>query len=573
MLARMELEAFLPHGIADLPKLMDAPYWVDSMGDYARASGQQAFTATAPLDTLPELVKRLSFVQRIYCRVPDTAIGQDFITTLVQKIGAVYQCHTAADGCIIEAVPHYALFEMADVVTRRAKSVSETRKNLTLLLNGLTGRDNSPSTRKWVDKALAAKASIAALSHDIHYYKAKFFPRMARSMLNVCSQQVDAPTPRVMDNFAGSGTTLLEAALLGMPSVGLDIDPLSVLIARTKLDVLTLDPILVEREAITAIDRLRVQSNGHEQTESIAFPHWLLKNRKMTPDIADQLSDEMTVARAVIDSAPDPVRDVFRVLLSDAITRRIRMRFLGTGAGRFSLTFSKTSLADLLVDSLRKTVATVTTADWLRQTLTLHLASAQVIQADTRHIPPALGRFDIMLNSPPYLPASSGRESYARARAPSLLALGMVDRGAVDTLVDESIGSMEGSSVELTQLDADVQTLVRWLQSDDLRAPKAEPTGRYFVDMRQTFAAMIESLCPGGMAVVVSGKQNTFYQHRTRDVLYTVETADLLARDAERAGFDIIDLHHLLLKKGNMNARPRSLDAYYETLIILQKPC
>jgi hypothetical protein len=53
--------------------------------------------------------------------------------------------------------------------------------------------------------------------------------------------------------------------------------------------------------------------------------------------------------------------------------------------------------------------------------------------------------------------------------------------------------------------------------------------------------------------------------------VHTVKSAELLAEEARIAGFEIQALHHLQLQKSNANARPRSLDDYYETLIMLKK--
>src|SRR5207237_4948378 len=108
------------------------------------------------------------------------------------------------------------------------------------------------------------------------------------------------------------------------------------------------------------------------------------------------------------------------------------------------------------------------TCEWLRETLHLQPADARVVRADTRHIPEELGMFDMLVTSPPYMPASSGRESYARARAPSLIALGMRAHDDVDLLVDESIGSMEGNGVDLSQLRSEERVIVDWLATDEL---------------------------------------------------------------------------------------------------------
>jgi hypothetical protein len=180
--------------------------------------------------------------------------------------------------------------------------------------------------------------------------------------------------------------------------------------------------------------------------------------------------------------------------------------------------------------------------------------------------------FNIILTSPPYLPASSGRESYTKARAPSLIALGMRSHEDIDDLIDDTIGSMSGDEMDIESLTLEEQKIVEWLRNDSLRAIKATPVARYFLDLRRSFAEMLRILSPGGLAVVVSGKTSTFYQFATRTPLFVVNSAELLAEKARRVGFEVEALHDLKLFKSNANARPRSLDDYYETLIMLRKP-
>ena len=79
-------------------------------------------------------------------------------------------------------------------------------------------------------------------------------------------------------------------------------------------------------------------------------------------------------------------------------------------------------------------------------------------------------------------------------------------------------------------------------------------------------------MSPGGMAIVVSGKESTFYEFSTRRPLLVVHSAELLADEARNAGFAVESLHDIQLNKSNMNARPRSLDDYYETLVVLRNP-
>ena len=78
-------------------------------------------------------------------------------------------------------------------------------------------------------------------------------------------------------------------------------------------------------------------------------------------------------------------------------------------------------------------------------------------------------------------------------------------------------------------------------------------------------------LAPGGYAAVVTGKRSTFYRFSTREVLYIAESAELLTEEAQLAGFEIVESVDLALRKANINARPRSLDDYYETVLLLHK--
>jgi DNA modification methylase len=456
------------------------------------------------------------------------------------------------------------------VVMRRTPDAQELARALPMMVGALLNRNPTRAGLRTAERALAAQSTTAHLSHDLHYYKAKFFPRLARSLLNVCAQHTGVTAPRVLDPFVGSGTTLLEGSLLQMPSVGLDIDPLSVLISRVKLEIGTMDSGWLEAEAGRVIDRIKggADSSG---AAVFPFPRWLTKNRKMTAEWAQMLGSEIRRAQAAIAAADPAAKPLFQVLLSDAIARRIRMRFLGTGVGRFSLTLSKKTILELMERCLRRCGAVATTFEWLRQDLGVEMGRAQVEAADARSVPEELGSFDVVVTSPPYLPASSGRESYAKARAPSLIALGMEDPEGVDGLVGRSIGSMLGNRPDLARLPSGPRQLVAWLEQDSLRSIKAEPTARYFLEMEQAFRQMHRVLRAGGMAAVVSGKQSTFYSSSTRQVLYVAKSAEWLADLAAGVGFTVDGLHDIQLQKANPNARPRSLDDYYETLIVLRK--
>ena len=71
------------------------------------------------------------------------------------------------------------------------------------------------------------------LTHWIYPYKGKFHPQMIRSLLNIIGLK-EGDT--VFEPFIGSGTTAVEAELLGINCIGIDISPLCVLQSRVKTE-------------------------------------------------------------------------------------------------------------------------------------------------------------------------------------------------------------------------------------------------------------------------------------------------------------------------------------------------
>lgn len=582
LLARLELESFLQSPLVPQDTITAAIHDLypslssiecQTFGHYARPEGIQSFTVVDTLSILPILIRRLSFIQQIFCFTANTPYAQQFLENVLDCCGPVITQEIIDGTLILKAIPHYTLFELGSTAVSRSGNPAETRKNLGGLLSALTGESESQHDYNLAHTGLSARSSTAHLSHDIHYYKAKFFPRLARSMLNICTQMTGLDDCMVIDNFVGSGTTLLEASTLGFPSIGLDIDPLSVLISKAKLDVLHLDPGQLEKASEQILEKLFSYSkiNHPESALTFKFPAWLDKNRKMTAALKAELLCEITIAQAS-SHCPTPASQLFQVLLSDAITRRVRMRFLGTGVGRFSLTLSKSSVPQIFAKSVSKISKVVAAAAWLQETLHINPAPAQVFNEDARNFPNHLGKFDVLLTSPPYLPASSGRESYTMARVLPLLALDLVQAGDLDQLTGDAIGSMKNGNTNLKELTVKERTLVDWLQNDALRSIKAEPTARYFLDMRRSLQQMRLFMKPGAILALVSGKQSTFYEFSSRKTLFVAESADLLAEEAVRSGFELEAMHDIQLLKSNMNARPRSLDDYFETIILLRNP-
>ena len=75
------------------------------------------------------------------------------------------------------------------------------------------------------------KTDTKEYTHCFHTYPAMMIPQIARKLLN----QHGVEGGWLLDPYCGTGTSLVEASLFGMHSVGCDINPLVRLIATAKL--------------------------------------------------------------------------------------------------------------------------------------------------------------------------------------------------------------------------------------------------------------------------------------------------------------------------------------------------
>lgn len=99
------------------------------------------------------------------------------------------------------------------------------------------------------------------ITHGLHAYKGKFYPQLAKSLLNISGVKQGST---VLDPFSGSGTVLLESYLNGFNAVGMDLNPLAVKIAKAKTGIIQIEPKVFDRTVSKHLDQLESQSSGDE---------------------------------------------------------------------------------------------------------------------------------------------------------------------------------------------------------------------------------------------------------------------------------------------------------------------
>lgn len=106
-----------------------------------------------------------------------------------------------------------------------------------------TGMTSEPTWQAIIENGNAinptARKDPKYATHGIHPYKGKFYPQLAKALINVAGIKEGST---ILDPFCGSGTTLLEGYLNGFVSYGCDMNPLAAKIARAKTEALEVDP-------------------------------------------------------------------------------------------------------------------------------------------------------------------------------------------------------------------------------------------------------------------------------------------------------------------------------------------
>ncbi len=410
---------------------------------------------------------------------------------------------------------------------------------------------------------------------NITQYKAKFFPRLIRSLLVAHLDKLPKNSDGqviLLDPFVGSGTALIEASLLGIDSFGVDIDKLSCAISQAKINALTISPNQIISSSKTLGEKIKVCETMHG---TYKFPHKIARKFERWGTSNEQYNYEEAITRwrKSIASLEDKTsRQLFNICLSDALTRKFVIRMMGTGVGRFALEIAKTSLDTLMTSNFKSMIHSSYVAQSIIESYDIKLGKAKVHYGNAINLPFPDNEFSIILTSPPYLPASSGREDYLVGKSISTVALNLMTDDQIEAAEASSIGSMKNSVGNADDLPKAVYELFDWLSNDPLRAIKAKPTLTYYVSLKQALIENMRVLLPNGLAIYVIGKESVFYRFSDRKVLYKAECDNIFGELAKSCGFIVEEKINVELDKKNRNARPRSLDSFYETVFILKKP-
>lgn len=131
--------------------------------------------------------------------------------------------------------------------------------------------------------------NVIPLSHGFHKYPGKFIPQIPEWAINT---YLKGKNEVILDPFVGSGTTLVESLVAGYNSYGIDIDPLSCLIAKVKSTPVT------ESDFSLVCDWILLNMDS-------ANPEFIPKTENLSHWFTDEAIEKLSKIRTLTEQVPD----------------------------------------------------------------------------------------------------------------------------------------------------------------------------------------------------------------------------------------------------------------------------
>ena len=396
---------------------------------------------------------------------------------------------------------------------------------------------------------------VTYLTHGLHRYKGKFYPQIAKALINL--SRLPPTGSVILDPFGGSGTTLLEAVLSGHDAVSVDCNPLAVLIAQCKVDVLGLDPTHLQQDSETliravapstcptSIDWEQFDPSVHDELESWFAPTILAKmSHVLSRARASRMPELVTFYEVIVSSL---VREV-----SQQEPRDLRCR-------RRLTPISDAPVIETFAERLRKAVARVRAYHGINDSMKPPLGRGTAVLGSSSDassfatLDNENALIDCAITSPPYAAALP----YLDTDRLSLAAICGVDTARRQCIEEVLVGSRETSKSEMAECESRIRSgagsalpaRTQALLGDLLETVDNDPDAgfrkrqlptvlyKYFASMAQVMGQLAPRMRGGGHLWVVLGDSTTTLGGQKRPI----PTVDEVAAISVAAGFEEVE--------------------------------
>ncbi len=346
----------------------------------------------------------------------------------------------------------------------------------------------------WREKDLPERERTKHV-HRLHSYLGKFIPQLVEVFL----RKYFRPGQTILDPFAGSGTTLVQANELGINSIGYDISAFNVMLIKAKTKSYNLDR--VKLEILDILEKTKEVLTLKPRQLSLLEKKAIYGNGKYLQQWFDPNAlRELLTYRDLIKNYED--QDLLKIVLS----RSARSARLTT---HFDLDFPKkpqtepywcykhgrtcTPTTSALQFISRYSLDTIRRLEEFSRIRTK--ASVEVIHGDSRFI--NLPKIDGIITSPPYV--------------------GLIDYHEQHRYAYELFGLEDKSELEIGSAEQGV-------------SKKAQTN--YQKSIADVFRKSLDVMPSGGYLIVIAGDKNNLYDEIAR--LCNVKTEAVIQRHVNR---------------------------------------
>ena len=359
-------------------------------------------------------------------------------------------------------------------------------------------------------------------THNFHAFPAKFPPQLPNKLIKALT----IPGEKILDPMAGSGTTVLEAMLLGRHGIGVDIDPVALNLSKVKVTPLDIEVLIEKAELILdrsnyvllhRKDKLRSNFNARFDPQTKEFiDYWFFKETQL---------ELLAIIQEIERISDVDLRRFFQIVFSSIII---------TKSGGVSLAYD---LAHTRPHKIKDKVPRSATEEFQKRLnraikrinqLVWGKGKADVLCNNAQRLGLADNSIDLIVTSPPY---ASNAIDYMRAHKFSLVWFGygipLLSRMRGKYMGGERINNFLMQDLP----DFSEEVIAKVTQKD---GKKGNVLRRYYTEMSRSIAEMLRVLKPEKAAIVVVGSSVM----RGIDT----ETAKCLGEIGTTIGFDLVDI-------------------------------
>ena len=428
------------------------------------------YTVTSEIPEINFLVRRLAYFKEVYLvwsnideqRVLEVLGLNKAPSGERVQINDITLLFRSGNSRALRFLCHQWIMECSYYAATLKDGIEDNLRKLLFHLNWGVHRNPSLGAKGFIEDyvdghSVGKSAESKYFTHGIHPYHGKFFARLVRSLINYMGLNGRS---KILDPFCGSGTTMLEASLLGIPSCGIDINPLACAISRAKIAALKLDLEELKEGFSKVMARFKKKKYG-----------------------------QLLIVEDPEDLRPWTSEEVSTVCLSASLEGRGRVRRPRNEVKAFKVEFDRL-------------IKQITVFKLLREILKIELGEVEVLKGDVRELN-INERFDALITSPPYITTVN----YVKEHENSMLNLGLTDKNELQELMVKTIGIP--GKMGITNVSEDFRDLLV-----DLPVNSRRMVALYISEIYDAFSSIKEYLKENAKFAVVIGKDHRVSGHK-----------------------------------------------------------